>query len=194
MGMEIQPTGALPLSTFGNLLAATSAAATGSGSAGSTSSAGSAGGTSSSGSAGAANALDQLSNPQMFLQLLVAELQNQDPTSPTSPSTILAQTSELAQMEAVTTQTSAITAAQTSTEDSEATGLVGRSVTATVSGSTITGVVTDAHLTSSGTPTLTVNGTTFPLADVTDVSSGPSTPSAGGAGSSAGTGTATTGA
>lgn len=117
------------------------------------------------------NTASQLSNPQMFLKLLVAELQNQDPTNPTSPSTILQQTSELAQMESVTKQTTAITAAQTIAQDTEATGLVGKTVTATIAGNKVSGPVTDVTLSSSGAPTLTVNGTAVPLADVTDVSS-----------------------
>ena len=120
---------------------------------------------------GASNVTSQLSNPQMFLQLLVAELQNQDPTSPTSPATILQQTSELAQMESVTTQTSAITSQQTTAQNSEATGLIGRLVTAVIAGNTISGPVSDVALTSSGAPTLTVNGTSVPLSAVTQVRS-----------------------
>ncbi|MCU1495393.1 MAG: flagellar hook capping protein [Acidimicrobiaceae bacterium] len=127
--------------------------------------------TGSSSASSTSNISSQLANPQMFLQLLVAELQNQDPTNPTDPSTILQQTSELAQMESVTTQTSAITGAQSTAQDSEATGLVGRTVSALVAGNTITGPVSDVQLSSSGTPTLTINGTSVPLSDVRQVSS-----------------------
>jgi len=114
-------------------------------------------------------AASQFSNPQMFLQLLVAELQNQDPTSPTDPSTIMQQTSELSQVEAVNTMTTAITGEQTASQQNEASGLIGKTITATVSGSTLTGPVSEVQLDSSGTPTLLVNGTTVPLSALTAI-------------------------
>ncbi|MHB1782298.1 MAG: flagellar hook capping FlgD N-terminal domain-containing protein [Acidimicrobiales bacterium] len=175
--MSITPIGGLttPYVSSTSLPAAGTGTANGSAA---TSGAGSTNGSSNAGST--SNSTSSLTNPQMFLQLLIAELQNQDPTNPTSPSTILAQTSQLAQMESVTTQTTAITSEQTAIQDGEATGLVGRTVTATVPGSsiagssgaakTVTGVVSDAQLTSNGVPTLTIAGTTVPLADVTQVS------------------------
>ena len=74
-------------------------------------------------------------------------------------------------MESVTTQTSAITSQQTTAQNSEATGLIGRLVTAVIAGNTISGPVSDVALTSSGAPTLTVNGTSVPLTAVTQVRS-----------------------
>ena len=182
------------------------ATGTGTGAANGPASTGGAGSTNGSSNAGStSNSTSSLTNPQMFLQLLIAELQNQDPTNPTSPSTILAQTSQLAQMESVTTQTTAITSEQTAIQDGEATGLVGRTVTATVPGSsiagssgaakTVTGVVSDAQLTSNGVPTLTIAGTTVPLADVTQVSNTTaattSAATSGSGGTSTGTSTST---
>ena len=111
----------------------------------------------------------QFSNPQMFLQLLVAELQNQDPTNPTDPSTIMQQTAELSQVEAVNTMESAITSQQTASQQAEASGLIGRSVTGTVNGTPLTGTVSEIQLDSTGTPTLVVNGTSMPLSAVTDI-------------------------
>jgi flagellar basal-body rod modification protein FlgD len=105
----------------------------------------------------------------MFLQLLVAELQNQDPTNPTDPSAIMQQTSELSQVEAVNTMTTAITAEQTASQQNEASGLIGKTVTASVSGSSITGPVSEVQLSAAGAPTLLVNGTTVPLTALTAI-------------------------
>ena len=84
-------------------------------------------------------AASDFSNPQMFLQLLVAELQNQDPTNPTDPSTIMQQTAELSQVEAVNTMTTAISGEESAAQRNEATGLIGKTVSATVN-STLTAV------------------------------------------------------
>ncbi len=116
-------------------------------------------------------AASQFSNPQMFLQLLVAELQNQDPTDPTDPSTIMQQTSELSQVEAVNSMTTAITAEQTASQQNEAAGLIGRTISATANGATTTGTVSEVTLDSSGNPTLVVNGTAVPLSALTTISS-----------------------
>ncbi|HEY3942699.1 MAG TPA: flagellar hook capping FlgD N-terminal domain-containing protein [Acidimicrobiales bacterium] len=115
-------------------------------------------------------AASQLSNPQLFLQLLIAELQNQDPTNPTDPSQIMQQTSELSQMEAVNSMSAAITQEESAAQANEATGLIGKSVSATVGGATVTGAVTGVAFDSSGNPTLDVAGTAVPLAAVSEVS------------------------
>ncbi len=114
--------------------------------------------------------INQFSDPQLFLKLLVAELQNQDPTSPTSPSSIMQQSAMLSQVEAVNTMTTAITSEQVAAQNNEATGLIGRTITATVSGKSLSGAVSAVGLNASGAPTLTVNGTQVPLASITAVS------------------------
>lgn len=131
-----------------------------------TSTAGAAGAT----AAAAPSSASQFSDPQMFLKLLVAELQNQDPTNPTSPTSIMQQSAMLSQVEAVNTMTSAINAEQVAAQDNEATGLIGKTVTATVGGNPLTGPVSAVGLSSTGAPTLTVNGTSIPLASITAVS------------------------
>ncbi|HTW98698.1 MAG TPA: flagellar hook capping FlgD N-terminal domain-containing protein [Acidimicrobiales bacterium] len=125
--------------------------------------------------------MSQLSNPQLFLQLLIAELQNQDPTNPLDPSTILQQTSELSNVEAMTSMTNEVSGEQ-------ATGLIGMQVSATVNGSPVTGTVSAVNLSATGEPTLTVSGQSGPIAlssvtQVTDLAS-----SSSGSGSSSTTG------
>jgi flagellar basal-body rod modification protein FlgD len=64
--------------------------------------AGSTTGTEGSASAGAqpsAAAADRLANEQTFLKLLVAQLQNQDPTNPADPTQFVAQLAQFSQLE-----------------------------------------------------------------------------------------------
>lgn len=122
-------------------------------------------GSSNSGGSAAANSISSLT-PLDFIQMLAAQLQNQDPTNPTDPSQILQQTSTIAQMESMTSMTSSLSQEQAS-------GLIGKTVTGGGSaGTPITGAVTDVQIDpSTGTPSLMVNGTAIPLASVTDISS-----------------------
>jgi len=128
-------------------------------------------GAASTASATGTSTASQLSNPQLFLQLLIAELQNQDPTNPTDPSTILQQTSELSQVEAVQQMTTALNQQETATQTSEATGLIGKQITATVQGNTVSGTVADVQLDGSGSPMLDLGSTLVPLSDVTQINS-----------------------
>jgi flagellar basal-body rod modification protein FlgD len=112
--------------------------------------------------------LNQLDNSQTFLQLLVAQLENQDPTNPTDPTSFM---TEIAQLTAVQSQTSLSAEEQTVAADS----MIGLTVTgAGSSGATLTGQVTGVELSSSGAPTLEVQDGSGPaqnlsLTDVTSV-------------------------
>jgi flagellar basal-body rod modification protein FlgD len=98
----------------------------------------------------AGNALNQLDNTQTFLQLLVAQLQNQDPDNPTDPTSFM---TEIAQLTAVQSQTSLDAEEQAVAADS----MIGQSVTgADLGGATVTGTVTSVLLSSSGPPELVV--------------------------------------
>src|SRR5580698_10904756 len=59
--------------------------------------------------------LNQLDNSQTFLQLLVAQLENQDPTNPTDPTSFM---TEIAQLTSVQSQTSLAAEEQTVAADS----------------------------------------------------------------------------
>ena len=112
---------------------------------------------------------NQLDTPTLFIKLFMAELQHQDPTNPATPASIAQQTAELSQMEASLSLTDAIKTQGRYAEDSAATGLLGRQVTATVTGNELTGTVSEISLSSSGTPLLKVGQATVPLAAVTTV-------------------------
>jgi flagellar basal-body rod modification protein FlgD len=95
--------------------------------------------------------LNQLDNSQTFLQLLVAQLENQDPTNPTDPTSFM---TEIAQLTAVQSQTSLSAEEQTVAADS----MIGLTVAGTgSSGASLTGQVTGVLLSSSGAPTLEVD-------------------------------------
>ena len=104
-----------------------------------------------------------------FLQLLVTELQNQDPTSPTDPTQYL---SQLASFSAVgqSVQTNAkLDTMLTTSALSQADSAIGRTVTS-ADGST-TGVVSSVAIGSGGTVTATLqNGSTLALSNGVTVS------------------------
>ncbi len=140
------------------------------------------------------NEVNQLANPQLFLQLLVAELQNQDPTNPMNPATILSQTASLSQMEAVNSMVSALTSGQQTSQAGEATDLMGQDVAATLNGASVSGKVTGVALSATAPPVLDVGGVAVPLADVTSVGVAPPPSSSPAPTTSTSTATSTTGA
>jgi flagellar basal-body rod modification protein FlgD len=94
-----------------------------------------------------------------FLQLMVAQLQDQDPMNPTNTSSYL---SELAQFTSLEQETDTATSTQqlaTSNQTTEALSLLGQQVNYIgTDGTAETGVVQSVDL-SGSTPTLTIGGT-----------------------------------
>jgi flagellar basal-body rod modification protein FlgD len=131
-------------------------------------------------------------NTNEFLNLMMDELQNQDPLNPSSsdPTQYL---TELAQMTSVEQETNTAQNTQNTAQAqsvSQAIGLIGDSVTYLdqSSGNKITGTVSSVQITSSG-PTLTVNGAAgVTLSSVLNVTAAGSSTTSG-----SGTGSTTTG-
>lgn len=116
---------------------------------------------------------DSVSGPQQtlsqndFLQLLVAQMENQDPLQPQSDT-------EMASQMAQFTSLSQTTAMSTSLSDMQANSLIGSTVTLQESNSeqTTSGVVQSVVLgaeSSDGTPQIVVNGTAYDLSQVLSV-------------------------
>jgi flagellar basal-body rod modification protein FlgD len=102
-------------------------------------------------------ALDQ----NQFLQLMMAELKNQNPMSPSSsdPMSFITQLAQFTSLEQQTNTAQSTSKMASQQGTSGAVSLIGHTVTYTdSSGSTGTGTVQSVDVTSSG-PTLTINGT-----------------------------------
>jgi flagellar basal-body rod modification protein FlgD len=129
-----------------------------------------AGATGATGAGGGTAAAAPLLDPQAFLQLLVAQLQYQDPSNPVDTSTFMNQTATLSQVQTMNSMLTTLTSVEHAQLGQEATAMIGKSVTYTDStGVQRTGLVSGVTLLASA-PTLTVGGTTIGLSDVTGVS------------------------
>jgi flagellar basal-body rod modification protein FlgD len=106
-----------------------------------------------------------------FLQLMMDQLKNQDPTSPADPTQFLSELANFSSLEQETTIASASTASAAAQGSAAALGLLGKTVSYIDSnGATQTGAVTKVDLTSSS-PTLTIGGATgVTLSQITEVS------------------------
>src|SRR6185437_4705515 len=116
-----------------------------------------------------------LLDPQAFLQLLVAQLQYQDPSNPVDTSSFMTQTATLSQVQTMTSMSSTLTALVSAQQAQSATAMIGKQITyADSSGVQVHGVVTSASLLASGA-TLQVGSTSVPLSSVLEVSDPPAT-------------------
>lgn len=80
--------------------------------------------------------------PENFIQLMVTQLQNQDPTQPTSNQDLLAQMSEIGQLESSTELQSTMGSVTLQTQVGSASSLIGKSVTGIdSSNNSVSGVV-----------------------------------------------------
>jgi flagellar basal-body rod modification protein FlgD len=108
-------------------------------------------------------------DPQAFLQLLVAQLQYQDPSNPVDTSSFMQQTATLSQVQTMNSMSSTLTALVSAEQAQSATGLIGKTVSYTnSSGIQASGVVDSASLAATGA-TLSVGGIQVPLANVVEV-------------------------
>jgi flagellar basal-body rod modification protein FlgD len=117
----------------------------------------------------------QTMDSQVFMKLLVTQLQNQDPSSPMDTNQMISQQTQLAMMEQMTNQTSTANENFSLQMRIAAANLVGKQVSYTdaTSGASITGTATAVSYAGS-VPTVTVNGKEVDL----DVISGITTASA----------------
>lgn len=109
-------------------------------------------------------------NANTFLQLLVAQLQYQDPNDPSDPTQYLTQTASFEEVEQLDSLQTSVQALTTQQQVTSGIGMLGQQVTASVGtdGSTVSGVVSAVQLASTG-PVLTVAGQQVPLSAVQSV-------------------------
>jgi flagellar basal-body rod modification protein FlgD len=101
-------------------------------------------------------------NYNEFLQLLIAELQNQDPTQPTDPTQYMSQLASFSQVEQQVQTNTSLSAMLTSSSLSQADSVIGKSVTS-ADGKT-SGTIASVTIGSNGTATATTTtGNTITL-------------------------------
>ncbi len=104
-----------------------------------------------------------------FMELLIAQLKNQDPSSPMDTTAMMTQTTQLSMMEALTALSDTSKSAFELQQRSTAAGYVGGTVSwLDPSGVSHTGLATGVTY-SSSEPTLTVGDATVPLSSITSV-------------------------
>jgi flagellar basal-body rod modification protein FlgD len=95
-----------------------------------------------------------------FLKLLIGQMQNQDPLSPSDPSEQMGQMTQFSILEQISNLAQSQQASASNDYDQQAVGLIGRTVTYTRrDGSSASGVVSQVTFTSRG-PTLTIGADT----------------------------------
>ena len=117
--------------------------------------------TSAQATSSAASSTDNTLNYNNFLQLLVAQLQNQDPTNPSDPTTFVSQLASFSAVEQQVNTNSKLDALLTQTELSQAGSMIGLTVTS--SDGAVSGQVASVRITSSGATATLTNGQTLSL-------------------------------
>lgn len=117
---------------------------------------------------------NQTMNSEMFLQLLVAQLRSQDPSSPMDTNAMLGQMSQLASMEQLTSLNTSSTESFALQMRMAAANLVGKQVSyVDAAGATKSGIATAVSYAGS-VPTVTIGSDTVALDSVAGVTTAPS--------------------
>ncbi len=111
-------------------------------------------------------------NFNSFLQLIIAEMKNQDPTSPTDPSQYLGQISQMSAVQQGILTNTKLDSLLTATSLSQAEGAIGRVVTS--ADGSVTGIVASVALASDSTATATLDtGKTLTLDNTVKIGAAP---------------------
>jgi flagellar basal-body rod modification protein FlgD len=117
-------------------------------------------GSTSTGSTTATSTGTNTVNYNTFLQLLIAEMKNQDPTNPTDTSQYMSQFAQMSSVEQAMQTNTKLDALLSSSALSQADGLIGRTATFTDStGATISGKIKSVSINSDGSIATLENGT-----------------------------------
>jgi flagellar basal-body rod modification protein FlgD len=104
-----------------------------------------------------------------FMQMLIAELEDQDPTQPMSSQDLLSQLATMSQLQSTTQLDQALTNNTTNQQLSQAAALIGDTISGTdVNNNAANGVVSQALL-QNGTAYVVVGSQQVPLANITGV-------------------------
>lgn len=103
-----------------------------------------------------------------FLQLLIAQMKNQDPTNPTDPTQFMSQLASFSSVEQAMQTNAKLDAMMTSSALSQAEALIGRTITS--ADGLQSGKVLSVNVSSSGSTALLETGDVVPLGDGVAVS------------------------
>jgi flagellar basal-body rod modification protein FlgD len=116
-----------------------------------------------------ANPLDSM-NTQDFTKMLVAELQNQDPTNPVTNSELMQEVSQIRSIQATDSLTSTLQSVLLGQSVATAGNLIGRTVQGKdAQGNDVSGTVSSVSI-SGGNAMLNVGSSTLPISNVTQIS------------------------
>ena len=103
-------------------------------------------------------------DPNTFLQLLIAQMKNQDPTNPTDPAQFMAQFAQMSSVEQAVQTNSKLDALLSSSALSQADGLIGRTVSFTsTDGQNIVGKIASVSINKDGAIANLDNGSSVPV-------------------------------
>jgi flagellar basal-body rod modification protein FlgD len=139
------------------------------------------------------SAPDQTLDTQDFMNLLIAQLQNQDPTQPMDSSEMVQQTTELGMMQELTQVQSDTDSSLTLQMQSTAASLLGQNVIYTnSSGVPATGIATAVSF-SGSSPTVTIGGQSVALSAILGITQAAGAGSSGSGSGSSGSGSGSSG-
>jgi flagellar basal-body rod modification protein FlgD len=111
-----------------------------------------------------------------FIKMMVTQLQNQDPTKPADNGQLLAQMSQIGQLQSSTTLTESIKGLVLQNQIGSAGNLIGKNVAGVdAQNNPINGVVNSVKVQSDGVVLELDNGNRLPLANVTDIAAATAT-------------------
>ena len=105
-----------------------------------------------------------------FLELLLTQLKNQDPTNPVDSTQMVAQQAQLAELEQQENVNSNLVTLMVMQNNQQATSLLGKTVTGTDgNGTAVSGTVTGISFDGSGSLSLTVGDSSLSLSQISDI-------------------------
>ena len=116
----------------------------------------------------------QSMNSSDFINMMITQLQNQDPLQPTDSNALLQQMSAIGQMQSTSQLQSTLQSLTLQNQIGAASALIGKTVTGMDStNNTISGLVNSVQVTQSGVSLQLDNGKTLDITRVTQIAPGP---------------------
>lgn len=116
---------------------------------------------------------------QDFINMMITQLEHQDPLQPTSSDQLLSQMSQIGQMQSSSQLQTTLSGLAQQNQIGAASALIGKTVQGVDSNqNSLSGIVTSVQVASTGVSLSLDNGHSLPLSGVTNISPGPATTAA----------------